>query len=220
MFISLLPDTNVFNKTREWSEVRNALTSLGEDVSVVKIPNSKSFSGEVGLFDTYRCLLDSTKEDADNTTAFLELNKIEVVRSQNAIDQDDYVYDWRANVLWVGRQNDDITRFYSRSNVEVKVLQTEKPLRSCIVVGYNGDCVIDPSNFSDAQIVDLERRYSAVEVRDDLRGIILADKGFCFDHDVSTDTQSKLKTRYDRCVRAELIATGRRLNTVVTPVIA
>lgn len=220
MFISLLPDTYDFNKTREWAEVRNALTSLGEDVSVVKIPNSKSFSGEVGVFDSYRCLLDPTKKDVYNTANFLQLNRIEVVISETPINQDDFVYDWRTNILWLGTPNADIAAFYSRSNVDVRVLEIDKPLRSCLAIGLNGDCVIVPSAFSDTQIMDLERRYSAIEVNDDLRGLIVTDKGFCFDHDISTDTQSKLKTKYSRAVRAELVMTGKRLNTVVTPVIA
>lgn len=220
MFISLLPDTYDFNKTREWAEVRNALTSLGEDVTVVKIPGSKSFSGEVGVFDSRRCLLDPTKEAVYNTANFLQLNRIDAVISKTAINQDDYVYDWRSNILWLGTPNEDIAEFYSRSNVEVRVLDVDAPLRSVLVIGLNGDCVIVPSAFSDAQIIDLERRYSAIEVNDDLRGLIVTDNGFCFDHDISTDTQSKLKTKYSRAVRAELIATGKRLNTVVTPVIA
>ena len=219
MFISLLPDTHDFNKTREWAEVRNALTSLGEDVSVVKIPNSKSFSGEVGIFDSYRCLIDPTKKEVYHTANFLQLNRIEVVISKTPINQDDYVYDWRSNVLWLGTLNQDVVDFYSRSNVEVRVLDIGAPLRSHLAIGLNGDCVIVPSAFSDTQIIDLKRRYSAIEVNDDLRGLIVTDNGFCFDHDISADTQSKLKTKYSRAVRAELIATGKRLNAIVTPVI-
>lgn len=220
MFVSLLPDTNDFNKTREWAEVRNALAGLGEDVSVVKIPKSKRFSGEVGLFDTHRCLLDSTKDDADNTAAFLELNRIQVVCSTSPIDPDNYAYDWRTNILWLGKVNQDIVQFYSRSNVEVRVLEVDGPLRSFLTIGLNGDCAIVPTAFSDMQISDLERCYSAIEVNDDLRGLIIVDKGFCYDHTISAATTSKLMSKYRRATKVDLTQTNEKLNTVVTPIIA
>lgn len=219
MYISFLPDTYDFNKTREWSEVRNALTSLGEDVNVVKIPGSKEYAGEIGLFDNYRALISSNVQDATNIDAFLKFNRVESAFSEEKISADDYAYDWRTNILWVSSSFNSYHHFFEKSNTEVRMVECSVPVRSCLSFGVDGDCLLDDTKVSVQSVNEIQRRYFCAKVEEDLSGIILCSGGFVYDDRVNESTVSALSRLYPRTVKVDLTHSKVRLNLVAVSVV-